>query len=312
MVSLIWSEREKKSFPHCLNTYFSNFFLQKSLNGFFARPWWKQWLLTFLLLHPSFPSLHHSWLISLSKWFLTPSFSFQPFRPRPGLVVGATHCDRWNESSEKSHLLINPWGIQSVKKKIFFHLLSEAATDGRRGKKWAVIWRPFGVFLHRQLISAVRFVAVGSWGSTFCIYLQTQCSMSDISCQEKEYSLHCNASLKLNIKTSLINATLFTQFTPDSHEKLRRQCQRICCTFFYFYQAVFSNYLFYFIYTMSTRSLVWKKKRLSNRQQQTVLSGIADWNLKVTGRRAEPGRERRRRRRGTRGREERSWANTTV
>lgn len=113
-------KRERKSpFPHCLNTYFSNFFLQKALNGFFARPWWKQWLLTSLLLHPSFPSLHHSWLISLSKWFLTPSFSFQPFRPWPGLVVGAMHCDRWNESPEKSHLLINPWGIQPVKKKYF-------------------------------------------------------------------------------------------------------------------------------------------------------------------------------------------------
>lgn len=37
------------------------------------------------------------------------------------------------------------------------------------------------------------------------------------------------------------------------------------------------------------------KKRHSNRQQQTVLSGIADWNLKVTGRGAEPGKERRRR-----------------
>lgn len=35
-------------------------------------------------------------------------------------------------------------------------------------------------------------------------------------------------------------------------------------------------------------------KRHSNRQQQTVLSGIADWNLKVTGRGAEPGKERRR------------------
>lgn len=56
-----------------------------------------------------------------------------------------------------------------------------------------------GVFLHRQLISAARFVAVGSWGSKFCIYLQTQCSMSGISRQEKKYSRHCNFSLKLNI-----------------------------------------------------------------------------------------------------------------
>lgn len=157
-------KRERKSpFPHCLNTYFSNFFLQKALNGFFARAWWKQWLLTSLLLHPSFPSLHHSWLISLSKWFLTPSFSFQPFRPWPGLLVGATHCDRWNESPEKSHLLINPWGIQPVKKNIFPP--SFWGTDRwKKKKKSAVIWRPFGGFPSSTVNQCCSFCSSGELG----------------------------------------------------------------------------------------------------------------------------------------------------
>lgn len=139
-VALIWRER-KSPFPHCLNTYFSNSFLQKSFNGFFAGPWWKQWLLTFLslppFLHPSPPTLQHSRLISLSKWFLTPSISRQPFRPRPGLEAAATHCDRWNESPEKSHLLINAWR-HSASQIIFFPLLLSLQQMGER-KKRAVI-----------------------------------------------------------------------------------------------------------------------------------------------------------------------------
>lgn len=67
------------------------------------------------------------------------------------------------------------------------------------------------------------------------------------------------------------------------------------CTFFFFKSTSLFKLPFYFIYTMSTRRLVWGGKKHSNRQQQTVLSGIADWNLKVTGRGAEPGKERRRR-----------------
>ena len=78
-----------------------------------------------LPLPPSFPpsiappSLHRSRLISLSKWFLTPSISLQPFRPRLGLVAGAKHCDRWNESPEKSHLLIKRSEAFSQSKKIY-------------------------------------------------------------------------------------------------------------------------------------------------------------------------------------------------
>lgn len=157
-------KRERKKSLSTLSQYiFSNFFLQKALNGFFARPWWKQWLLTSLLLHPSFPSLHHSWLISLSKWFLTPSFSFQPFRPWPGLVVGATHCDRWNESPEKSHLLINPWGIQPVKKKYFFTFFLRHR-QMEEEKKSAVIWRPFGGFPSSTVNQRCSFCSSGELG----------------------------------------------------------------------------------------------------------------------------------------------------
>lgn len=151
---------------------FSNFFLQKSLNGFFAGPWWKQWLLTFLRLppslHPSFPSVHQRRLISLSKWFffLTPSISLPPFRHpaeargrcyalwqvkwKPREISSSYKC---SEAFSQSKINISP-AIHPV--------LSAAPTDGRKRKKWAVIWRPFGVFLYPQLISAVLFVAGGA------------------------------------------------------------------------------------------------------------------------------------------------------
>lgn len=63
--------------------------------------------------------------------------------------------------------------------------------------------------------------------------------------------------------------------------------------FFFLNQLVFSNYLLFYLYYVNKAFGV-GGKRHSNRQQQTVLSGIADWNLKVTGRGAEPGKERRR------------------
>lgn len=44
----ILSNREKSPIPSVSLHNFSNFFLQKSFNGFFTEPRWKQWLLTSL------------------------------------------------------------------------------------------------------------------------------------------------------------------------------------------------------------------------------------------------------------------------
>ena len=148
-----------------------------------------------LPLPPSFPpsiappSLHRSRLISLSKWFLTPSISLQPFRPRLGLVAGAKHCDRWNESPEKSHLLIKrSEAFSQSKKNFFFFPLSFLGADRRKkkGKKWAVIWRPFGVFLYPQLINAVLFVA----GELRQYILHTFTDLLLYECHFFDYSLN--------------------------------------------------------------------------------------------------------------------------
>lgn len=128
---------------------------------------------------PPVLSRHHSRLIPLSKWFLTSSISSQPFRPQPGLVAGATHCDRWNESPEKSHLLINASRRSMSQSKniyIFFHHSSIRDAGRWKKKKWergrCYLKSIGGVFLYPQLISAVLWVAGGNGGGTFCIHLQ--------------------------------------------------------------------------------------------------------------------------------------------
>lgn len=145
---------------------FSNSAFQKSLNGFFAGPWWKQWLLTFFCLLPSFPPSIHPHpppsIIAdlfhfLNDFLLLQSLCSQ-FRPQPRIVATATHCDRWNESPEKSHLLINaPRHTASQKKKYFS--LSFWVANRQEIKMWAVIWRRFVFFsLNPQLISAVLYI----------------------------------------------------------------------------------------------------------------------------------------------------------
>lgn len=147
--TLIWSER-KCPFSHHLNTYFSNSVFQKSLNGFVAGPWWKQWLLTFFCLlpslHPSSPSVHLSRLISLSKWFLTPSISLQPIQA-PALACGRCYAlwqVKWKPREISSSYKRSKAYSQSKKEAFFLFFLSCQQTGE---KAWAVIWRLFGFIL---------------------------------------------------------------------------------------------------------------------------------------------------------------------
>lgn len=156
--TLIWSER-KCPFSHHLNTYFSNSVFQKSLNGFVAGPWWKQWLLTFFCLLPSLhpssppPSILADLFHFLNDFLLLQSLCSQ-FRPQSWLVSAATHCDRWNESPEKSHLLINaPRHTASQKKK---HFSFSFWVANRQEKKREQLFEDHLVlFLNPQLISDV-------------------------------------------------------------------------------------------------------------------------------------------------------------
>lgn len=92
-----------------------------------------------LLLCPSFPpSIFPPSIIAdlfhfLNDFLLLQSLCSQ-FRAQPRLVAGATHCDRWNESPEKSHLLINaPRHSASQKKEVFFPFFLSCQQTGAGG-----------------------------------------------------------------------------------------------------------------------------------------------------------------------------------
>lgn len=144
------------------------------------------------------------------------------------------------------------------------------------------------------------FLWQGSWGSTFCIHLQTSYCMSatflTTACTEMSSADVRQVSslliFKLNTR-NLTNTNFLKPFTHNIHNSICRNCQRIifACvmysllqisTLLLFYLSI--CYLFSFIQTMSMRSAMWKKR---NSSRQTALSGTADWNLKVIGRETE-------------------------
>lgn len=113
-----------------------------------------------LLLSPSFPpsifpppSILADLFHFLNDFLLLQSL-YSQFRPQPWLVSAATHCDRWNESPEKSHLLINaPRHTASQKKKHFS--FSFWGANSREKKREQLFEDHLVLFLNPQLISGV-------------------------------------------------------------------------------------------------------------------------------------------------------------
>lgn len=111
-----------------------------------------------LLLSPSFPpsifpppSILADLFHFLNDFLLLKSLCSQ-FRPQPWLVAAATHCDRWNESPEKSHLLINaPRHTASQKKK---HFSFSFWVANRQEKRCELFEDHLVLFLNPQLISS--------------------------------------------------------------------------------------------------------------------------------------------------------------
>lgn len=134
-----------------------------------------------LLLPPSFPPsifppVHHSRLISLSKWFLTPSISLQPIQT-PASACGRCYAlwqVKWKPREISSSYKRSKAFSQSKKKEVFFPFFLSCQQTGKR--HGSLIWRPFDVFLDPQLISAPLHKM-----EQLNVYIQTRfCVISDL------------------------------------------------------------------------------------------------------------------------------------